>query len=122
MQPNQPQPQPKKYLEIKPEHLARVQAAQDKASDEIKVDNEWLLIAEFGKHYGWQAMQAVLNNEIDLETMTVLILGARKFDYSRQYANAQASFIGSASAQSKKPSKVFKKATEQLIKEMKADS
>ena len=87
----------------------------------VKVDKEWLMIAEFGKHYGWQAIEAVLNNTISGEQMSLLISGARKVDRLLDYRASQASFVGAASAQTKKPSATFKSLTKNLLKQSEAD-
>jgi hypothetical protein len=109
-----------KTLQISPEDLAKIQ--ERKANDEkLKVDPEWLALAEFGYYYGWDAIQAVLSNEIDGETLVMLLQGARKLEARRFYDNAKASFIGGASANSKKPSQTFTKAVKGIEKSMKAD-
>ncbi len=110
----------KKYLELKPEDLDRITASRSK-SDSLKIDDEQLFIAEFGKHYGFGGVQAILNNDIDGETASWLLLAARKVNSRFVYDNARACLIGSASAQAKKPSQVFKKATADLVKDMKAE-
>lgn len=113
--------QPKKYLEIKPEDLERVERAR-RARRPVEVDEEWLAIAEFGKHFGWGAIVSVLNNEIDVATMTMLLAGARKVDLLALHDSAQAALIGVASANSKSPSQTFKSATAPILRQAKADA
>jgi hypothetical protein len=109
-----------KYLEVTTAELERIKRNRSK-SEGLKVDAEQLFIAEFGKHFGWGGVQAILNNEIDPDTASYLIQGARKVDARYSYDNAHSALIGSVAAQSKKPSQVFKKATGDLLKSMKAD-
>lgn len=111
---------PKKYLELSDEDLQKVSRNRSK-KEEAAIDEQQLFIAEFGKHYGWAAVMAILNNEIDIETATWLTLAARKVDARTTYDTAQAVLIGSGSAQSKTPSVTFKKATGDLKRQMKAD-
>lgn len=111
----------KKYLQLKPEHKKWLNERSAK-SPEVLVDQEWLAIAEFGKHYGWAAVMAVLNNEIDGETMAVLLAAGRKVDASRLYDASRASLIGTLSGNSKEPAESFRKATELIVKQMRADN
>lgn len=115
------QEQPAKTLQIRPEDLAKIQ--NRKAQDEkLKVDAEWLALAEFGNYYGWGGVQAILNNDIDGDTMVMLLQGARKIEARRFYDSAKASFIGGVSANSKKPTQTFTKATKGTEKAMRADT
>lgn len=109
-----------KYLELTPDDLEKVNKNRAK-HESIRIDSEQMFIAEFGKHYGWGGVQAILSNEIDGETAVWLLQGARKFNYSTLYDNARAAFIGSVTSQSKKPSTQFKRVTRDLIKAMEAD-
>lgn len=106
---------------ISDEDLAKIQKLTSAEQKAVKVDDEWLILAEFGKHYGWQAYLAAKNNEISTEEMMTLIAAARKLDYLDLYMNARAVFIGAGSVQAKKPSDAFVQLTRDLIKETKAD-
>lgn len=118
-QQSQEPPKPK-YLELSPEDLEKVN--RNRAQREaVQIDEEQLLIAEFGKHYGFEGVRAILSNEIDSETVLWLLLAGRKVDHLSQFKAAQAAFIGAAASKAKKPSSAFKKATEKLLKLAKAD-
>jgi hypothetical protein len=117
MPPTQQKP---KYLDISPEDLAKVNRNRAKR-EAIQIDQEQMFIAEFGKHYGFEGVRAILNNEIDADTAAWLLLAARKVDSKTLYQNAQAVFVGTASSKSKKPSQAFKKATDKIIKHAQAD-
>jgi hypothetical protein len=112
----------KNYLELSPEDLEKVNQARAKHESGVKIDDEQLFIAEFGKHYGFEGIRAILNDEIDGQTATWLLVAARKVDHRRLYDNARATFIGAGSVQSKKPADTFASLTKNLIKEMKADT
>lgn len=107
---------PKKYL-FDPKEFPELYR-KDK-SQEGQLDYEWLEIAEFGKHFGYAGIEAILNNEIDIEVVRVLIDGARNIDARAQVDTSQSMFIATASAKAKKPSSAFKKGIKALIERTK---
>ncbi len=107
-------PEPRS-LDISPEDLAKVQSARGLAQKAI-VDPEWRAIGELGVHYGWQAVEAVLNNTIAGDEMTQLLLAARQVNKEHHRAIAQATFIATVSGQSKKPAETFKKLMKETYK------
>jgi hypothetical protein len=109
-----------KYLELSEEDLAKVSKRRQE-TESVAIDSEQLFVAEFGKHYGWAGVMAILNNEIDPQTAVWLLQAARKVDARYMYESAQATFIGAGAAQSKKPSQTFKKATKDIVKVSGAD-
>lgn len=112
----------KKYLSLSKEQLEKLAKFKaDKESSEIKVDSEWLAIAEFGSYFGYAGIEAILNNEIDIEMVQMLIAGQRKVWASQVVDMAQAVMIGAGSAQSKKPGTTFKKAIKIFTSKMKVD-
>lgn len=108
-------------LELSQDELKKVAAARAKR-EPTKVDENWLFIAEFGFYYGWGGIQAILNNEITMNVANTLLTGARKVWSGQLYDHTTAAFIGSSSAQSKKPSQAFKKATRDIVRQARADS
>jgi hypothetical protein len=116
-----PQPPNRQYLEIKPEDLAKVARNRLKRENALKIDPEQLFIAEFGKHYGWAGVQALLNDEVDMQTAIWLLEGARRIDHRTTFVMAKASFIGAGAARSKKPVDTFKKSTKDIVKAMESD-
>lgn len=112
-------PKPK-YLELSPEDLEKVNRNRAKR-EAVQVDEEQLLIAEFGTLYGYEGIRAILNNEIDSDTVIWLLLAGRKMEHMAQFKRSQAAFIGAAASKAKKPSQAFKKATEKLLKNAKAE-
>lgn len=112
---------PKNYLKLKPEDLEWAKRRAEQQAKEIKIDPEQLYLAEFGKLYGFEAIKAVLNNEIDSETMAYLVEAGRRLRYQDIYEMAQCVLIGTVSASAKKPSSAFEKATSGLRRAMRAD-
>lgn len=109
---------------ISEEDLAKIQSITNKNT--IKVDDEWLILAEFAKHFGWAAYKDVRKDFVQTDTissgeMMSLIAAARKLDLLSMYNDSRASFIGAISAASKKPSETFKRLTDKIIKNTKAD-
>lgn len=111
----------KNYLKLKPEHLEWAKKRAEIDGKELKIDQEQLYLAEFGSMYGYEAIKAVLNNEIDSETMAYLVTAGRKLRYQDIYDLAQCVLIGAGSAMSKKPTAAFEKATSGLKRQMRAD-
>lgn len=71
-----------------PEHrqqaLARFNRRMAKRDEEKnRISNEMYIVAEFGYYFGWDAVQAIRNNEITLEEVFALTEGARKVWYSK---------------------------------------
>lgn len=106
---------------ISDEDLAKIQQVTGASENQVLVDDYWLALAEFGKHFGWQAYLDAKNDKIGADEMMTLIAAARKLDHLTLYNNARASFIGSGSAASKKPSDTFKRLTTAILKHIKAD-
>jgi hypothetical protein len=71
--------------------------------------------------YGYEGIRAILNNEIDSDTAVWLLLAGRKMESLNQYKRTQAAFIGAAASKAKKPSSAFKKSTDKMLKNSKAD-
>lgn len=101
--------------------MLKVQRARAKSELKTKVNDTWLFIAEFGTYYGWDGVKAIRNNEISMEEVEVLMMGARKVWNGKLYDHMTAAFVGAGSAQSKKPSKTFNTATKDLLRQTKAD-
>jgi hypothetical protein len=106
-----------KYLEINEADLEKVQ--KRKHLDEIgKVPIEWRLLSEFGIFYGWGAVQAVRNNEIDSAEFNYLLSGGRKVWAARMIDNATVHFTALAASKSKKPRDVMNKGLKHFNKEV----
>lgn len=105
-----------KYLQIKPEDLKKIELRKQ-ADERLKVDPEWLLIAEFGKHYGYAAVQDVLDNKITGETMTALVTAARKLESNMMKRISEAVFVASVSSQTKNPVQTYSKLVKKIYAE-----
>lgn len=104
---------------ISAEDLAKIKGHQAKTNGAYPVDNEWLLLAEFAMTFGWEAYLTAKQDGIKMAEMLTLIEASRKIKAVTFYQNAQASFIGSGSAQSKKPGDTFKRLTKDIVKQTK---
>lgn len=109
---------------ISPADLAKIQTKTK--SNGYKVEVEDIIEAEFLMKFGWEAYwdlhpEKDRTNGIDGNEMVRLITAGRKIDAQNMYKDSQASFIGSASAQSKKPSSTFTSLTRKILKNAEAD-
>lgn len=109
------------FDDIDEKSLAKIDALKGSEDSKIKVDEEWLMLAEFAKHFGWEAYKDAKADMVQTDEMMILIAAARKLDHLTLYNNARAAFIGAGSAQSKKPSNAFNTMTRDIIKQIKAD-
>lgn len=115
--------------ELSPEDLEKIEEHQASTIGSHPVDQEWLLLAEFGIRFGWQAYLDAKNDARDENgnlivtgaEMRTLIEASRRLEARELYDRATASFIGSASAGTKNPAKTFKTLTKDIINQMKAD-
>lgn len=106
---------------VSEEDLERVKAYQASTKGAYPVDQEWLLLAEFAKVYGWQAYLSAKNDEIKSDEMLTLIAANRKLEAKEVFEDMQSSFVGAVSAQTKKPASTFKSLTKNIIRRTKAD-
>ena len=110
---------------VSPEDLAKIEEAS--TSGAIPVDNIWMIYAEWLEIAGYQAYLDARDDArdekgnliISYEEILTIIEARRKLKAIEHYRNSEASFIGSASAQAKKPSSAFKKLTKNIIKQTK---
>lgn len=97
-----------KQLPFSPEEKAKVQANKERR-EATAVDKEWMFIAEFGRYFGYDGVKAILNNEIDLGTATMLLNGARKSYYSDVIDTGIAQYSALVASKSKTAGSTFKK-------------
>jgi len=91
------------------------------------VEPEDIIEAEFLMKFGWSAywdLHPEKNRTLGItgNEMTRLLMAGRKIDAQKMYRDAQTAFIGSASAQSKKPSQTFNSATRKIVKNAEPDN
>jgi hypothetical protein len=110
-------------LELTADQLARVaKAKQRDQSSNSKISPEWMLIAEFGYYFGWQAVKELrAGTDLTMDEVNILIIGARKVWTRQALDMAQGSFIGSTAARSKTPTASFKKAIKGYEKAMRVE-
>lgn len=104
---------------VSADDLEKIREHQASTEGASAVDNEWMLLGEFAKAYGWQAYNAAKNDEISMSEMLTLIEVSRKLQAHDQYLMAEASFVGSGSVRAKNPSSAFRSLTKGIIKRMK---
>lgn len=65
-------------LQLSPEELEKVKRLKEQ-SGEYHVDFEYMILAEVGMYFGWQAIRDIVNNEVkDMDSIYELIRAARK--------------------------------------------
>ena len=104
-------------LKLTPEQAKIVAAKKARHENKLKVDPEWFFIAEFGSFYGWEGVKTILNNEVDIDTANMLLLGARKVRAQHIIEDAVASQVAFSSAQSRTPKKTFSTGIKEFQKE-----
>lgn len=104
---------------IPEEDLAKVEQYQASTSGAAPVDDEWMLLVEFARDFGYEAYKDAKADRIPMSEMLTMIAASRKLKYKEMYDNAQTSFIGAASANSKKPGTTFKKLTKDILRLLK---
>lgn len=83
------------------------------------IDEEWMILGRFGAAFGYDAYKAAVNDEVTLQEVMTLLEAKDKLDMAQMYRDAQASFIGAAAANSKKPGSTFRKLTKEIINKLK---
>ena len=117
LQPQQAKAQFKR-LEIPAEDLERVRRARERAEG-AKIDDEWRIVSEFGYYYGYAGIRAILDDEIDIDTVNYLLIGARKTWYSQVIDNGVANHVAVASVKQKNPASAMRKGMANFMKEAK---
>lgn len=81
-----------------------------------KISNEMFILAEFGYYYGWEAVQAVRNNDITMQEMYALLEGARKVWYLKLCEQGKMTTTSVSCSLSKHPKSDFEKGMKPFIK------
>lgn len=53
--------------------------------DKSKIEPEWLLLAEFGLYFGWQAVKDVREDKMSFDDMNKLLAAARRIESTNRY-------------------------------------
>lgn len=64
----------------------KIEALQ-RVKDSAKIEPEWLLLAEFGLYFGWEAVLSVREDKISYEEMNKLLKAARTMKAIDRYNN-----------------------------------
>lgn len=105
---------------ISPEDLAKIEA-QKTSDSTFPVTEEWLLIAEWVRLTGLDGYLAYRDETITFHEMIKIIEANRALEAYDMFRDAETSFVGAASAQSKKPSSTFKSMTKSILKRIKVE-
>lgn len=79
-----------------------------KLKSATEIDPEWLLLAEFGSYYGYQAIVDVRKNVISAEDMQQLLAGARRIENLNRYNRIIDQYTAFAATQTKGGVKALK--------------
>ena len=109
-------------LKLRPEDEAKARRRAAKRDSAPKITEEHLAIAEFGQMYGYEAVRAVLSDEIAADVFAWLLDAGRRVEARRTYNHAAATFTAVASANAKKPSEAFKANSRDMLAAAKADA
>lgn len=64
-----------------------------RSRDRNKIEPEWLLLAEFGLYFGWQAVQDVREDKISFQEMNKLLAAARRIDSMNRYNKVMDQYV-----------------------------
>jgi len=84
-----------------------------------EIDEEWLLMAEFAKAFGWEAYKDARDDKIPLSEVLSMVEASRVLYYQELYSLAQIMLIALISSNSKKPSNTFGKLTKHILNRIK---
>lgn len=107
------------------DHLSKEELKEVESHKEVArtfpVTEEWLLIAEWVKLTGLAGYLAYKNDSVTFHEMMKIIEANRVLEAHRMFEDAQASLIGAASAQTKRPDSTFKMMIKDILKRTKVD-
>lgn len=94
-----------------PEEIAAVQQFRSKVEQSAspKVNPEWLLVAQLGRYFGWETVEAFKNKKLRLETALMMVEGVKVIEARRTVDMANAMRAALTSVHSKDADGVFNK-------------
>lgn len=102
-----------------PEQLAKLKAMRKASSgagaSAFYRDNE-MLLAEFGRYYGWQAVRDVLSDRVTYETFIALLNAGRAMRIRERIETTQDMAAAIGATLSKKPEQTLRKYLKSLEK------
>lgn len=104
-----------------PEQVAKLKAmreAESKAKASAFFRDDELLLAEFGKYYGWQAIRDVMADEVSYETFIALLNAGRSLAIRDRILHVTDMYVAVGAAQAKKGDKVLRQYVKQLERGM----
>lgn len=100
-----------------PEQLAKLKAmkqAESKSKASAFFRDDELLLAEFGKYYGWQAIRDVMADEVSYDTFIALLNAGRSLAIRDRILRVNDMYVAVGASQAKKGDKVLKQYVKQL--------
>lgn len=82
----------------------------------IEVEPEWVVLAEFGIYFGWDAVRDVRNNVITSDDMYGLLAGARRVKSLNRYNGVVDTYTAFAGTQTQDGAKALKNLLGELRK------
>lgn len=86
----------------------------EKARDGGKVEPEWVLLAEFGLYFGWQAVKDVREDNISFQEMNKILSAARKIRAMNRYNEVMDIYLAYAAVHDKKGAAALKETLKSL--------
>lgn len=79
------------------------------------ISPEMFVLAEFGYYFGWNAIQAVKNDEITLKEVLALIEGAKKVWFSKVIDQSHGTAVANSAVHAKDPTGAFNSGMQPFI-------
>lgn len=95
---------------LTPEEIAALDRLDAEKKTKPGSSPEWRLLAKFGKHFGWPAIEAALDNRVAAATMVRLVEEADMIDMERSAMNVIDHAEGVGAAMSKNPGRIIRSA------------
>lgn len=89
-----------------------------KQKESTSVDQEWVILAELGLYFGWDAVVSARNNNLTMGDMNKLLIGARKLSVQKRYNEVIDMYTALAGSQSKDGVKAVKSHLRELRKQI----
>lgn len=64
-----------------------------KSREKSRLEPEWVLLAELGLHFGWQAVMDVREDKISFAEMNKLLAAARRLDSMNRYNRVMDTYV-----------------------------
>lgn len=107
---NNEKPSLEELLERDKEAIEQLQKAREGG----KVEPEWVLLAEFGLYFGWQAVKDVREDRLSFEELNKMLSAARKIKAMNRYNEVMDIYLAYAAVHDKKGAAALKETLKSL--------